>query len=275
MSNAGSAAAALAIVDRGAYDGPSGPVSIADEVRAAVAGTRLVRPEEAQALVDTRHPTERRDTRIEVTSEGSVQAGLRLVREGGGAGGARIAVLNFASARRVGGGFLGGARAQEEDLCRASALYRCLETQRAYYDANRAAPDALYTDHHIWSPGVPFFRDDRQKMLDAPILLSVITSPAPNTGALPGVDPAVIRSAIARRAAQVLAIAEREAHDTVVLGAWGCGAFRGDPASAADAFGVALEGRFAGVFARVVFAVLVANTRDRGNLAAFQARFGA
>jgi uncharacterized protein (TIGR02452 family) len=67
-------------------------------------------------------------------------------------------VLNFASARNVGGGFLNGARAQEEDLARSCGLFRCLETQPEYYEVNRRTASLLYTDHIIYSPRVPWFR---------------------------------------------------------------------------------------------------------------------
>ena len=93
---------------------------------------------------------------------------------------ARVVALNFASAKNPGGGFLGGAKAQEEDLARSSALYACMRDQRAYYDANRHEPSLLYTDHMIYSPDVPFFRDDRLRFLEDPFLLSILTAPAPN-----------------------------------------------------------------------------------------------
>src|SRR5262249_60941792 len=88
--------------------------------------------------------------------------------------------LNFASARNPGGGFLGGAKAQEEDLARRSALYACLLTQRPYYDANRAERSLLYTDHIIYSPSVPFFRDRALDLVESPFCASIITAPAPN-----------------------------------------------------------------------------------------------
>ena len=47
------------------------------------------------------------------------------------------ALLNFASARNPGGGFLGRAKAQEEDLCRCGGLYRTLVRQPEYYRINR------------------------------------------------------------------------------------------------------------------------------------------
>ena len=67
-------------------------------------------------------------------------------------------------------------------------------------------------------------------------------------------------------------LARDRGHAWLVLGAWGCGAFAGDPALAADAFAGALETRHRGAFERVVFAVLVARPRDRANLEAFRRR---
>ena len=52
---------------------------------------------------------------------------------------------------------------------------------RGYYDANRACGSLLYTDHMIYSPAVPFFRDDQHRLLEEPFCVSVITAPAPTT----------------------------------------------------------------------------------------------
>jgi hypothetical protein len=99
----------------------------------------------------------------------------------------RPACLNFANGVSPGGGVLAGARAQEEVLCRSSALLLTLE-------------------------GDPMY--DR-----------------------------------------LLGVAHACGFDTLVLGAWGCGAFANDPARTAHDFRVALETEFAGAFGEVVFAV--------------------
>jgi uncharacterized protein (TIGR02452 family) len=134
----------------------------------------------------------------------------------------------------------------------------------------------LYTDHLIYSPDVPFFRDDRNGLLDAPFLVSIITAPAPNAGeaARKGRGEAdAVRATLEARAALVLAVAAAHGHRRLVLGAWGCGVFRNEPRHVAETFGRWLEHeRFRGAFERVVFAVY-----DRGkgqpNLRAFEARF--
>jgi hypothetical protein len=81
------------------------------------------------------------ETRIEVTGESSMNAARRLYVEGAD----RIAVLNFASARNAGGGYLHGARAQEEDLCRVSALYTTLRQAPDFIDAGEGWGGALTT----------------------------------------------------------------------------------------------------------------------------------
>lgn len=43
-----------------------------------------------------------------------------------------LLVLNFTNGIQPGGGFLGGARAQEEVLCRSSALYHTLDGDPMY-----------------------------------------------------------------------------------------------------------------------------------------------
>lgn len=181
-----------------------------------------------------------------------------------------MAALNFASAISVCGGFLGGAKAQEEDLARQSALYACLAPQRAYYEENRALRSDLYLDSMIYSPSVPFFRDDELRWMEAPVAVSIVTAPAPacRQGLDPG-DPRV-HAALRARARFIVALATARGHRTVVLGAWGCGAFRNDPEIVSSAFADALDGT-GGVLERVVFAVWDPGGRNR---AAFERRFG-
>merc|ERR1740121_1325067 len=69
--------------------------------------------------------------------------------------------------------------------------------------------------------------------------------------------------------ARVLAALAAEANfDAVVLGAWGFGVFRNDPAEVAEEVRALLAGRYRGLFRRVVFAVL-----DPDMCAAFEEAF--
>jgi uncharacterized protein (TIGR02452 family) len=271
MGLAGLAQETLEIVARGAYLTPSGnTVSIASEVSYAVSNTALYRPEELAVLV-SRPGRGGARPKIEVVAETTAMGARRLSAEG-----TRVVALNFASAKNPGGGFLGGAKAQEEDLARCSALYTCQLTQREYYDANRSYESLLYTDHLIYSPDVPFFRDDKLELLEKPFLASVITSPAPNAGEVlnrkKNARPA-IRAALERRAAMVLAVAEERGHRVLVLGAWGCGVFRNDPAEVAAVFAAHLESpRFSGAFDHVAFSIWD-STKTRAVLTAFQSQF--
>ncbi|MFF1477189.1 TIGR02452 family protein [Streptomyces sp. NPDC058301] len=259
----------VAITEAGAYRTPAGAtVSIAAWLAAAVDGTRLFGPDPVPVT-----PGTDRSSVCAVTGESSLEAARRLVGEGPG----EVAVLNFASARNPGGGFLNGAQAQEEALCRSSALYTTLLRAPGFYEHHRADRDVFYTDRVIHSPGVPVFRDDRGRLLDEPFRVGFLTSPAPNAGVIRQRTPEAvdrIPQALARRAERVLETAAVCGYRRLVLGAWGCGVFRNDPAGVAAAFHAHLtgEGRFARHFDEVVFAVLD-RTADRVTLRAFETVF--
>ncbi|MFF4394395.1 TIGR02452 family protein [Streptomyces sp. NPDC001480] len=240
------------IVAAGAYRAPGGrEVALAAEIEAARAGTRLHGPDPVPVPAA---PVA--DTVFEVTGESSLEAARRLTGPA-----APVAVLNFASARNPGGGYLNGAQAQEEALCRASALYTCLLRAPEYYDHHRAHRDPFYTDRVIHSPAVPVFRDDRGRLLDEPYAAGFLTSPAPNAGVVRRTAPqraAGLPSALSARAERVLETAAAHRYRRLVLGAWGCGVFQNDPAQVAGAFHGLLGpgGRFAGAFEHVVFGIL-------------------
>ncbi len=272
------------IVETGAYTTADGHVGrIGPAARAAEEGTRLYGPEPVP-LPDPPHRAPD-GTRFEVTREDSLVAARRLLDEAGAvqggaepeAGTARVAVLVFASARNPGGGYLNGAKAQEEAICRASTLYTCLLRAPDYYAAHRAERDLFYSDRVIHSPAVPVFRDASGKLLPRWYTLGFLTSPAPNTGVVARRAPerlADVPRALTRRAERVLEVAAAEGYRELVLGAWGCGVFGNEPAVVASAFRGLLtgNGRFADHFERAVFAVL--SDGHSPALAAFAAAFG-
>ncbi|MFC7993843.1 TIGR02452 family protein [Streptomyces pilosus] len=250
------------IVAAGGYRAPGGhEVSLAARIDAARDGTRTYGPE--PVAVPAFRPAV---TRFEVTGESSFGAARRLA--------GATAVLNFASARNPGGGYLNGAQAQEEALCRASALYTCLRRAPGFYDHHRAHRDPFYTDRVIHSPAVPVFRDDRGRLLDVPFTAGFLTSPAPNAGVVLRTAPeraGELPHALGARAGRVLETAAVHGYRRLVLGAWGCGVFRNDPAQVAAAFRTHLApgGRFAGAFEHVAFAILD-RTREGTVRAAFE-----
>ncbi|MFF4319580.1 TIGR02452 family protein [Streptomyces sp. NPDC001568] len=259
------------IVAAGAYRTRSGrQVSLAAAVAEAKAGTTIYGPN--RVIPDEGPVGGGARTVIEVTGESSTVAARRLAAVDAEA--APVAVLSFASARNPGGGYVRGAKAQEEALCRASALHETLLEARAYYEVHRATESTFYTDRVIHSPGVPVFRDDRGELMETPFRAGFLTSPAPNAGTIRRQEPdrvAEIPAALARRAELVLEVAALHGYRRLVLGAWGCGVFRNDPAQVAEAFRALLAERFAGTFEHVVFGVL---DRDPATREAFARAFG-
>ena len=151
---------------------------------------------------------------------------LHFVSEGKSA-----AVLNFASAKNPGGGFINGAMAQEESLAASSCLYQTQLAHEEYYVKNRAFRSMMYTDHAIWSPDVVFFRDGRFRLMEKPVRASVLTLPAVNMGQvqLKGEDVAEAEKVMRRRMGLSLAIFADQGCEHLILGAYGCGVFRNDP----------------------------------------------
>ena len=261
----------VAICGVGYYIAPSGGrVEIGRILEDAVRQTEVISPRIAH--YDSADLA-RTATKFSVTAETTIAALRRLDANPGG----HLACLNFASAKNPGGGFLNGSEAQEESLARASALYPCLLAGREYYERNRATSSSLYLDLAIWSPDVPFFRNDEGTLLEAPHFASVITAPAPNAGAVANNAPAdldKVLPTLQRRAEFVLAIAAERGVRRLVLGAWGCGVFRNDPREVAATFAALLRkpGRFAGAFDEVIFAIHD-RTEDQEVLRAFEEAF--
>jgi len=214
-----------------------------DAVQAAVLAKRSIPPEFS---LPSGSDSPFAETLVQVANETTLGAGRRLTDRG-----LRPLALNFANGIHPGGGFLNGARAQEELLCRSSALYQTL-LDDPMYEAHRQRPRPESTDWAILSPDVPVFRKDDGTTLERPWLLSFIACAAPYA---PGVGQPEAGDLLQRRILRVLAIARAYGYVTLVLGAWGCGAFENDPQRTATDFRSALEKDFRGAFSEVVFAI--------------------
>ncbi|WP_339168754.1 TIGR02452 family protein [Paenibacillus sp. FSL R5-0341] len=277
----------LAILDEGQYvNGYDRKVEIGTDVQQAIRNSVLYRPAALSALREKLRteayvgiqPTapsaeiEAAPGRIEVTGETTLGAASRLtVAEGR----EDVVCLNFASAKNPGGGFLGGSQAQEESLARATGLYPCIAQMDEMYEYNRKQRSGLYSNYMIYSPDVPVIRDDEDRLLDKYYVSSFITAPAVNAGVVKErgeADDLQIESVMKERIRYILDVAATNGHRTIVLGAYGCGVFRNEPAVVAKYFHDVLVGEgFKDSFERVVFAVYDRSAGQR-TLKAFQDR---
>ena len=228
----------------------------------------------------------REETVVEVVEQDCVAAGKALLDVG-----LRPAVLNLANRQHPGGGVIGGARAQEEGLFRRSTLalslypfdrwhanFAGLPLRKQFYPLDR-------NEGSIHSRDVVFFRGHEAEgapFLEAPFMLDVVTVPAINRPTL--VAPEEIcpdhAEATKRKIRAILRACFHGGNDAIVLGAFGCGAFRNPPAHIARLFReVFEEAEFRGVFRRLVFAILDDHNAHHshnpdGNLLPFQRVFG-
>lgn len=200
----------------------------------------------------------------------------------------RVAVLNFASAVTPGGGVKHGSSAQEESLCRCSTLYPTLDQRflwDAYYNKNRNVKNVLHTDDCIWSPEIIICKTDESipnRMEERNwVTVDVISCAAPNLrqnpnnffnpegGAAVNLSDEDLYALHLQRAKHIMHIAASHRVDTLILGAFGCGAFENNPLAVAQAYRAALP-EYRAYFKRIEFAVYC-RKYETGNFDAFNA----
>ncbi len=215
------------------------------------------------------------DTVYTVRREGTVDTVLNM------AGWERrvpvIGVLNFASAKNPGGGFLNGAMAQEESLAYCSDLYLIQTTGPGprYYEINRACHDPVYTDTMLMGD-VTFFRNSDFTLTHNPVTCKVLTAPAVNMGIVMRNGDSVERAkaVMKGRMRKVLALFAHWNCTRLVLGAYGCGVFRNDPEDVARFWQeLLMEEGWGRYFLEINFSILAKSDEDR-NIVPFRRLFG-
>lgn len=186
-----------------------------------------------------------------VSERRSLEAAEKYVKAG-----KKVCVLNFASAKTPGGGVVNGASAQEECICRCSTLYPCLNTEamwNLFYKPHRDNGNALHNNDCIYTPDVCVFKSDT----DFPELIfetswwkvNVLTCAAPKIREKHGetvvfgdgnhpekITLHEFEQLLAVRIRRFFEIAALKGNEVLVLGAFGCGAFKNPPEIVAKIF---------------------------------------
>ena len=176
-----------------------------------------------------------------------------------------VLVLNLANPVNPGGGVRRGAKAQEEDLCRKSSLLLSLESKQAepYYLYNRSLNSYMGSDAIVIHPQVEIIKDENGELLEESVVVAVMTCAAPMLRyGMEGMTQAQYEAMMLQRITGMLKVAAFLGYKRLVLGAFGCGAFRNDAHVVSDLFYKALkEFDFDGMkekdmFRRIDFAVM-------------------
>lgn len=215
-------------------DGTRIDIATERQVRDSVCATTLYTPRDvrraaAAAAVDAYDVP----AVCEVVRGDCLKAAIALKTERG----LNPAVLNMASSRRPGGGYKTGAAAQEENIFRRSNYFQSLEDPQRI-DRQRAWRYPLGLLCGVYLPSVIVFRgpeDEGYPFLERPVALDFIAVAAiakptvrvleDGTQRLGQSDADLMRA----KMALILDIALAHRHDSVVLGAFGCGAFGNPP----------------------------------------------
>jgi uncharacterized protein (TIGR02452 family) len=212
-------------------------------------------------------------TRVDVIREDCLVVYERLVKNGN-----NPLLLNMANATTPGGGYRKGDGAQEENIFRRSDYFRSLDvgldqwlSQRSerFHCSSNCQLDPL-SDHNdmypmhefgaIYTSGLTVFRqseDDGYPFMTKPI--GGVCSLAMAAYRDPKLDGNMLAPKFAvgtrKKIENIFAIAFHHKHDSIVLSAFGCGAFKNPPGHVAQLFSSVIE-QYAGFFKLITFAII-------------------
>lgn len=223
------------------------------------------------------------ETIFECVNKDCVDVALELLNEG-----YNPSILNLASRFSPGGGYHHFRNAQEESLCQMSTLSQSLyQFGDIEFEHIKSANLPNYPGYYpmdinfggIYSPNVVFFRNNKSldfTIKEKPFSCSVVTVASLSNNDKKGkinherkyfdtfgyltkegtqIEINKIRT--------IFRIALKNGHNSIVLGAFGCGYFKLIPSEVANLFNQVLnEPEFKGNFKKIVFAILERRPKD-------------
>lgn len=177
------------------------------------------------------------------------------------------AVLNMASRQNPGGGVQTGAGAQEENLFRRSNLFQSLFQFVPYaekYGVRKSRFQYPLDRNYggIYTPDAIVFRGTEQMgypLLDNPFQMSFIAVAGINRPTLTSPEQIIpeLIEPVKNKMRTIFRIGLLHHHDSLVLGALGCGAFRNPPSHIAKLFHEVMEEpEFKNKYKLLLFAIL-------------------
>lgn len=260
----------IQIVKNGVYTTENGTqVSLPDP------GAMMANSKMYQAVEKANLPECLQQTVIEVWDSDSLLAGKKLIDEG-----YHPVVLNFANRQIAGGGVLCGAGAQEENMFRRSNLaFSLYQFHSNGIDFDIPQREERYpmdrTTGGAYTPDVTVFRGteiEGYPLLQTPYQLGIVTVAAMNRPELKNLYQIAdhLVEPIKEKIRTIFRIALNHGHEAIVLGAWGCGAFKNPPQHIAKLFHQVIdEAEFCNRFKKIVFAIM-----DRKNIDISHAKVG-
>ena len=201
-------------------------------------------------------PRKNPKAKVIVSGKRSIEAAVIYAKQG-----KKVCVLNFASATNPGGGVVSGSSAQEECICRCTTLYPCLNIDQmwnVFYKPHRKAANPLYNNDCIYTPNVCAFKSDTNFPEPLPKedwwSVNILTCAAPNLRERPSnamnphagnvaakITPSELEKLLTARIHRIFEIAVANDNEVLILGAFGCGAFRNPPELVAKVFKRAMQ----------------------------------
>ncbi len=222
--------------------------TLAAVVNASIAAQTFIAEKES---VDIPVAQTANKAKIVVSGKRSLEAAEPYAKQG-----KKVCVLNFASASNPGGGVVHGSSAQEECICRCTTLYPCLNLSAmwdAFYMPHRKADNPLYNNDCIYTPNVCVFKSDTNFPEPLPKAewwnVNILTCAAPNLRERPSnamnpnagstaakISATELEKLLTSRIRRIFEVAVANGNEVLILGAFGCGAFRNPPELVARVF---------------------------------------
>ena len=218
------------------------------------------------------------ETSIEVVEGDSLDQAMR--EEG------KVLFVLFGSPGEPGGGFLSERHnGQEEQVCRRMELAGLMEYCNQYVQLQDVGRYNL-RERALFIPDALVLRQssfDQYKKLDEPVAVHVLASAAFYNRSIPihEVEGKIEyldgeqRNVMKKRIYNQFLAAHKKGIETIVLGAFGCGAFKNPPDAVASIYKEVIDEHFRGAFKKIVFSILDDHTKGRahnprGNLRPFK-----
>lgn len=185
-----------------------------------------------------------------------------------------VGVLNMANAKKPGGGFLGGARAQEEQLCHRSNLFPRLKLHKYFNGENYIAKGTCLVTRNV-----DILRDGKDTMFEDVRMqakLTVLSAAATRYASIEAAkSDKDLEKDLIRTWKAVLSGANAAGVQVLIVSALGCGAFNNPPASVGSALAKALAQCDPGVLQEVRVVIFEDHNSGGVNFLSFKEGYAA